>query len=133
MDKTKVTIDGIEYEVDLAKAKEQGLIKEIKPRITDFSTGDMFCWGREDNGTEFLVIMPSECGEVDKYNACCFRGSRAFKKNTFQKNTVFVYTALSGCSKEKILSTLNNDISPKSNDRYFYKGNILNKFFEGLK
>lgn len=38
----KVTLDGKEYEVNLAKAKELGLCKEIEPQITSFFVGDIF-------------------------------------------------------------------------------------------
>jgi hypothetical protein len=38
----KITIDNIEYEVDLVKAKQQGLLKQVEVPIMSFKVGDVF-------------------------------------------------------------------------------------------
>lgn len=50
--KTTVKIDGIEYELDLQRAKQMGIIKESK-KINDFEIGDLFIY---ENTNWFVVV-----------------------------------------------------------------------------
>lgn len=121
MNKTKVTIDGVDYEVDLAKAKKQGLIKEVRKRITDFNNGDVFSpIGR---GADSILVMPTTTLENTSYSAYALRKSAIGSKicNFFP---VFPYTGFSGVSKEKILNLLNCENNP-----FVFNKNILNIFY----
>lgn len=64
--KTTITIGGKELEIDLEKAKELGLCREVHQKITSFKVGDVF--GRP--GLSNILITQSHYGynEGKKYN-----------------------------------------------------------------
>ena len=51
--KTTINIDGINYELDLQRAKQLGIIEESK-RIKDFEIGDLFAYA--GSGCWFVVV-----------------------------------------------------------------------------
>jgi hypothetical protein len=59
----KIEIEGKEYEIDINRAKELGLCKEIK--ITDFSVGDVF---ETKCGSRVLIIRSTYNPYGYKYN-----------------------------------------------------------------
>lgn len=55
--KTTINIDGINYELDLQRAKQLGIIEESK-RIKDFEIGDLFAYAGSDC---WFVVVEHGC------------------------------------------------------------------------
>lgn len=52
---TKVTIDAVEYDIDLEKAKQLGLIKRSWQPITELHNGDLFYY--TDGTSQSLIVQ----------------------------------------------------------------------------
>lgn len=92
---TKITIEGKEYTVDIAKAKELGVIKETLPLITNFEIGDAY---RLKYGNSIVVV---EAGYADgdgvRYSFSGF-GNELCNYSSFGKR---------GGTREQVLEYLN--------------------------
>lgn len=91
--KTTVKIDGLEYELDLQRAKQLGIIEESK-KIKDFEIGDLFIY--EKSGCWFVIV---EHGRSDNYAIIGLDDSLATFSDCGNK----------GLSKSEMLEFLNSD------------------------
>jgi ABC-type molybdate transport system substrate-binding protein len=60
---TKVNIEGQEYEINLDRAKELGVIKEARKPITDIKTGDLFYSKLNGN----MIVIQQSQWQADEY------------------------------------------------------------------
>lgn len=74
----KITLENQEYEIDIQRAKELGLCKEVAKEITDFNVGDVF----ECQNGERVLIVQSEHGNKSehgaRYNIAGLNGLKVF-------------------------------------------------------
>ena len=114
----KVTIEGKEYEIDIEKAKELGVIKEDNS-IKDFKVGDVF---RLHYGGNFIVIIET--------------GYHSFGKERYSftglDNVISNYSSFGpeGGTKEDVLKQLNKW---KARDAIVFLKNINEDFKKLLK
>lgn len=73
----KVNIDNKEFEIDIERAKELGLCKEVRKLVTSFEVGDVF----EAIGHSRIVITEatwSSTGGNKRYNIAGLHGFKVF-------------------------------------------------------
>ena len=65
----KITIEGINYEINMQKAKELGICTEIREQIESFNVGDVFEKVDEGGNVRVLISQSSHGSRrEDKYN-----------------------------------------------------------------
>jgi len=84
----EVTIDGNKYKIDIEKAKQLGLCKQVYKEITDFSVGDIF--RRPTCGTKLMIVQALYRSYTNRhYNIAGFSGLELysdFGEETKSKN-----------------------------------------------
>lgn len=91
----KVTIEGKEFEIDLERAEELGVLKETLPLITDFEIGDAY---RLKYGNSIVVVEAGYAGgDSMRYSFSGF-GNELCNYSSFGKR---------GGTREQVLEYLN--------------------------
>lgn len=92
----KITIEGTSYEIDIQKAKQLGVCKEINAPITNFQVGDVF-----ERASRFRVlIIQGAYNGVDEEKGFNIAGRDGLEPYSDFSNTGTV-------SKQEILEYLN--------------------------
>ena len=75
----KITIEGINYEINMQKAKELGICTEIHKPIKDFNVGDVF--ERASDGSKLRILISQSVfasKREGKYNIAGLYGLQLF-------------------------------------------------------
>lgn len=92
----KITIKGTSYEIDIQKAKQLGICKEIIMPIANFNVGDVFERKSENSKLRVLIIQ-GVFGEKDErnFNIAGLHGLKVYSdfsgKGTVSKKDILEY------------------------------------------
>lgn len=108
----KVTIDGKEYEIDIEKAKELGVLRE-DTTIKDFKVGDVFLPGC---GSKLIIVQNgyASSSKEQKYNIAGLYGFEIysdFGSQGLNKTEMLAWLNKSNNGNHtKFIKNINNDI-----------------------
>lgn len=107
--KTTITIGGKQLEIDLEKAKELGLCREVHQKITSFKVGDVF----GGPGFSNILITQSHYGykEKKKYNFAGTYGLELYSAFLDGARTEYEILEYLNRNKLKFVKNINKEIN----------------------